>query len=272
MKNRQRIVRVLVVSLIGCFTMIQPASANVRVWNQNNELIEFKGSKKNKQQKASKPSKASKSHKAVKPHKKQKQVKKVVKNKKVKPYKPYKQHRPHKKPIKRYQTYRRRYNPYPFGRMYLNLPFGFLRLSIGGRRVYYNDGIYYQYRDRRYVAVSAPIGVRIPYLPYGYEILNVNGRNYYHHRGVYYVHSASGYLVVSEPVERATEVVYVDSPREQTSSLVDTIELNIPNNSGGYNAVLLKRQGEGFVGPQGEYYNEFPTVGELQVIYGELRS
>jgi hypothetical protein len=45
-------------------------------------------------------------------------------------------------------------------------------------------------------------------------------------------------------------------------------EINIPNKSGGYTTVILKRSGDGFTGPQGEYYDEFPRVDKLQVIYG----
>jgi hypothetical protein len=49
----------------------------------------------------------------------------------------------------------------------------------------------------------------------------------------------------------------------------DAITVNIPNNKGGYTAVVLKRSGNGFVGPQGEFYSEFPKVSQLQTMYGK---
>jgi|GEM_PF-2213895 len=46
------------------------------------------------------------------------------------------------------------------------------------------------------------------------------------------------------------------------------ITVNIPNHwGGGYTSVVLKRSGKGYVGPQGEYYTEFPTVAELETRY-----
>ncbi len=34
-------------------------------------------------------------------------------------------------------------------------------------------------------------------------------------------------------------------------------------------AVTLKRAGTGYVGPQGEYYSDNPTVEQLKVLYGK---
>jgi len=39
--------------------------------------------------------------------------------------------------------------------------------------------------------------------------------------------------------------------------------------TGGYNAVVLKPSGKGYVGPQGEFYSEFPKVSQLQLMYGK---
>ena len=49
----------------------------------------------------------------------------------------------------------------------------------------------------------------------------------------------------------------------------DEFTVNIPNTHGGYNAVVIKRSGDGFIGPQGEYYPEFPRVFQLQMKYGQ---
>ena len=45
------------------------------------------------------------------------------------------------------------------------------------------------------------------------------------------------------------------------------ITVNIPNIHGGYNAVVIRKSGDGFVGPQGEYYPEFPKIFQLQMKY-----
>jgi len=45
--------------------------------------------------------------------------------------------------------------------------------------------------------------------------------------------------------------------------------VNIPNAKGTYTPVALKRSGAGFVGPQGEFYTEFPRVEQLKLMYGK---
>ena len=67
-------------------------------------------------------------------------------------------------------------------------------------------------------------------------------------------------VVVSQPAP------VVQGPTETYSG--DTVTVNVPNSSGGYTAVVLKRSGNGFVGPQGEYYSQVPTTDQLQAMYG----
>jgi len=49
----------------------------------------------------------------------------------------------------------------------------------------------------------------------------------------------------------------------------DTVTVNVPNSNGGYTAIVLKRSGNGYVGPQGEYYDQIPTTAQLQAMYGK---
>lgn len=44
--------------------------------------------------------------------------------------------------------------------------------------------------------------------------------------------------------------------------------VNIPNAQGGYTAIVITQSGDGYVGPQGEYYPQFPSVYQLQNVYG----
>jgi hypothetical protein len=55
----------------------------------------------------------------------------------------------------------------------------------------------------------------------------------------------------------------------QTQVADDVITLNIPNDKGGYTAVVIKRSGNGFIGPQGEFYSDFPKVSQLKIMYGK---
>jgi hypothetical protein len=66
-------------------------------------------------------------------------------------------------------------------------------------------------------------------------------------------------VVVAQPAPAAV-------PSETYSG--DSVTVNVPNSSGGYTAVVLKRSGNGYVGPQGEYYDQVPTTAQLQAMYG----
>ncbi len=55
------------------------------------------------------------------------------------------------------------------------------------------------------------------------------------------------------------------APADQQNEFI----VNVPNDHGGYTAVLIKRSGNGFTGPQGEYYPEFPKVFQLKMMYGK---
>ena len=49
----------------------------------------------------------------------------------------------------------------------------------------------------------------------------------------------------------------------------DAFTINIPNSKGTYSPVMLRRSGNGFIGPQGEFYTEFPRVEQLKLMYGK---
>lgn len=52
------------------------------------------------------------------------------------------------------------------------------------------------------------------------------------------------------------------------ATLTPNFVVNIPLKQGGYKAIVIKNIGTGYVGPQGEFYPQFPTVRQLEVIYG----
>ena len=73
------------------------------------------------------------------------------------------------------------------------------------------------------------------------------------------------------PPQPATVVVAQPAPAVMPSTTYsgDTVTVNVPNSSGGYTSVVLKRSGNGYVGPQGEYYDQVPSTDQLQAMYGK---
>jgi YMGG-like Gly-zipper len=70
-------------------------------------------------------------------------------------------------------------------------------------------------------------------------------------------------VVVAQP---ASVIVNQSSPVIYDQ---DSITINVPNDNGGYADVMLKRSENGFVGPQGEYYDSIPTIEQLRILYGK---
>ena len=69
-------------------------------------------------------------------------------------------------------------------------------------------------------------------------------------------------------VEQPAPVVVTQAPPTATYS-GDTVTVNVPNSNGSYTAVVLRRSGNGYVGPQGEYYDQVPSTAQLQAMYGK---
>lgn len=158
---------------------------------------------------------------------------------------------------------------YPYGSVSLGLPNGFLSIGYGGKHFFYSSGLFYQQRQREYIVVPPPSGAVVYTIPAGYSRVIIDGTMYYVYNGVYYSQVPQGYQVVQPPatvvVEPATVAANI-APTEQGES---EFTVNIPNAKGGYTAVTLKRSGTGFIGPQGEFYAEFPKVAQLEIMYGK---
>lgn len=147
---------------------------------------------------------------------------------------------------------------------------------------YYRGGRWYRHGWLGFdIAVTAlTIGALVDYLPPRYNTVVVGGVPYYYCDNIYYRPYPGGYVVVPAPVmtqpivvapEIAQPVVVttqatVAEPQAQTSGMVT---VNIPNSRGGYTSVTLKKHGNGYIGPQGEYYAENPTVDQLKTLYGK---
>ncbi len=75
---------------------------------------------------------------------------------------------------------------------------------------------------------------------------------------------------IQKPVYEQPAPAVVAQPVGAPSTVYsgDTVTISIPNSSGGYTSVVLKRSGNGYVGPQGEYYDQVPSTAQLQAMYG----
>lgn len=55
--------------------------------------------------------------------------------------------------------YNRHHSPYLSGDFVFSLPRGFIKISIGGKKYYYREGIFYHKNHHYYRAVPSPIGM-----------------------------------------------------------------------------------------------------------------
>jgi hypothetical protein len=152
-----------------------------------------------------------------------------------------------------------RYHDHPRFGIHLHfLPHGYFTIRVGGARYYYYDGLYYRSIGGDYVIVSPPVGAVVTAIPSDFQPVIVNGVTYYVNNGTYYRYTRHGYQFVAPPL--------VVNPAVGSQ---DIVTVNVANNSGGYTAVVIRRSGNGYVGPQGEFYPEFPKVAQLKTMYGK---
>ena len=137
---------------------------------------------------------------------------------------------------------------------------GYARENRSSERYYYRDGRWYQHGwfGFDFLVSALVVGAIIDALPPQHTTVVVQGTPYYYGDSRYYRQEPNGgYVVVSPPVLPTLPV--------QTQ---DTVTINIPNSRGGYTPVVLRRAGYGYLGPQGEYYADSPTVDQLRALYG----
>ena len=170
-----------------------------------------------------------------------------------------------------------RYHDHPhYGYHVQYIPDMSYAFSRGGINYFYFDGLYYNCIGEEYVVVAPPVRAVVREIPPEYHAVIINGNTYYSDNGIYYVNTPHGYEVVEPPV---SQIQYVPvSPEVITRTMpagnipADTEEsftINVPLDNGGYAAVIIKKSGKGYVGPQGEYYSEIPKVSHLKVLYGK---
>jgi len=82
------------------------------------------------------------------------------------------------------------------------LPNGYLALTFGGRRLFYQGGVWFGFGTGGYVVVRAPLGAVVPVLPPDYDMVLAGGVPYYYANETYYAAAPSGgYMVVAPPAD-----------------------------------------------------------------------
>ncbi|MFA5160294.1 MAG: DUF6515 family protein [Candidatus Omnitrophota bacterium] len=152
---------------------------------------------------------------------------------------------------------------YPGPRFYHNLPPGYQPLWIADMLYYYLGGVYYQETPSGYVVVQAPRGAVIPALPGPYKTIVYDNTDYYYYNSTYYIKQPTGYTVVTPP----PSVVSSNAPAVEAPE--KTVVVTVPNPNGSYIPVTLQKYTDGYVGPNGEFYPDYPTIDQLKAMYAK---
>ncbi len=171
---------------------------------------------------------------------------------------------------------------------------GYISLMVGELALLYSEGMFYRYTPAGYIVVTPPVGAVVPALPPGYTMIYESGVPYYYYGYTYYAPAPNGFAVVASPVAPAAPQYAVPSMAPQapiaspatsapaqpalaanvSNAMVkaeepnhDVYDIYIPNGNGSYTSVTLKKTEKGFLGPQGEFYADHPTVEQLRERY-----
>jgi hypothetical protein len=140
---------------------------------------------------------------------------------------------------------------------------------VGHDRYHYRDGRFYRpgWFGFEFLLGAPPLGVIVSSIPVDRRTIFVGGTTYYNYNDIYYVQNPGGYMVVAPPVVSAP--VMAAPPVILTPTPQESLTINIPNSNGSFTPVIVTRKGSGYVGPQGEYYPEHPSVEQLKALYGK---
>lgn len=137
----------------------------------------------------------------------------------------------------------------------------------------YGRGYSHRYAFRTYPYYNR-LHRRIYDLPRTAKFVWVDGRKYYTYGGVYYRRSDCGtyYTVIEnphvyrEPQQDEITHYYADTVYESNQK---EFVVHIRDKEGKLVTVRLTKEDDGYVGPQGEFYPEFPKVAQLREMYAE---
>lgn len=77
------------------------------------------------------------------------------------------------------------------------------------------------------------------------------------------VGAGAGYIIGNEQDKKKQK-----AETENQAAAMDTVTVNVVNSNGSITPVKLRKQGVGYLGPKGEYYETLPTSEQLRPVYG----
>ena len=172
--------------------------------------------------------------------------------------------------------------PYPSYGTYVAAPVSYVPVIASGVEYYYANGSFYRRFGDAYLAAPAPIGAVVRTIPRNYRPIVIDGVTYYIVHGSVYMQTTSGYQVMPQKpfmIEKYADEqknvlsvpaqIPLNSPPPAAANEEELFTVNIPDSKGGYTPVTIKKSGDGYIGPQGEYYQEFPKVEQLKTTYAK---
>ena len=76
------------------------------------------------------------------------------------------------------------------------------------------------------------------------------------------VGAGAGYIIGNERDKKKTE-----AEMDQLRAEMSNVTVTVTNSNGSKSPVVLRKQGVGYVGPRGEFYDHLPTDEELRPLY-----
>ncbi|MGA2091014.1 MAG: hypothetical protein ABSH12_06100 [Endomicrobiales bacterium] len=142
-----------------------------------------------------------------------------------------------------------------------------------GHHGYYFRGGHWWLGDA--IVEGLVVGTVIATLPPHCSTVYVGGIPYYFDGTYYYQGSPNGYVVVQpvEPMQNRPVTSYENVPvQSQPASPIHntgSVTTIISNSDGTSTKVMLVKKGNGYVGPDGEFYESMPTMKQLKAVYGK---
>ena len=81
------------------------------------------------------------------------------------------------------------------------------------------------------------------------------------------VGAGAGYMIGNER-DKKKDKAQTEAEMAQLRAEMSNVTVTVTNSNGSKSQVLLRKQGVGYVGPRGEYYDHLPTDEELRPVYG----
>ncbi|MBN1354076.1 MAG: hypothetical protein JW994_05375 [Candidatus Omnitrophica bacterium] len=103
-------------------------------------------------------------------------------------------------------------------------------------------------------------------MPNGYISIALGGLKFCYRDSACTAYRPYRQIFIPAPIVSIPERVII---AETPGLYGERVVVNIPNSNGSYTSVTLRKYGNGYLGPQGEYYPAHPTVEDLSVLYGK---